>query len=104
MEQQTNTLAMISVGTGAAALLGSGCCCLPIASMIAQFLVPVLATTAIITGAIALQSVAEQGGGGLAKTGIGLGISTFILNIGMFLLALFTGVGLIGLAALLESL
>ena len=46
----------------------------------------------------------EQGGGGMAKLGIGLGIATFVLDIGMVALSFFMGVGLVSLIAILEAM
>ena len=104
MNSGSNTMAQVSVATGAASLLGSGCCCLPLVSYIAMAIVPPLAIAAIVTGVMAQSSAAEHGGGGMAKLGIGLGIATFVLDIGMVALSVFMGVGFVSLIAILGSM
>ena len=104
MNSGSNAMAQLSVAAGAASLLGSGCCCLPFVSYIAMAIVPPLAIAAIVTGVMALSSAAEHGGGGMAKMGIGLGIATFVLDIGMVALSFFMGVGLVSLAAILDAM
>ncbi len=104
MDSGSNTMAQVSVATGAASLIGSGCCCMPFVSYMAMAVVPPLAIAAIITGTMALSSAEEQGGGGMAKLGIGLGIATFVLDIGMVALSFFMGVGLVSLIAILEAM
>lgn len=87
MNDGQNTMGMISAVCGILAILGHGCCCLPIISYIAPFLVIILEMAAIITGVMARQQAAAQGGtDGLAMVGILSGSLAVLMSIGYVLL------------------
>jgi len=87
MNDGQNTMGMISAVCGILAILGHGCCCLPIISYIAPFLVVVLEVVAIVTGMMARQQAAAQGGtDSLAMVGILTGSLAVLMSIGYVLI------------------
>jgi hypothetical protein len=56
-----NAMGMVSAVCGILAVLGHGCCCVPIVSSIAPFLVIALETAAIVCGVLARQQAAAKG-------------------------------------------
>ncbi len=95
-----DTLAMVSVITGALALLSSLCCCIPLISYLAMVINPMLAVIAIVTGFLAHNdSALSPDKKTLAKVGIGLGIGNFVFIAVLVVIAI---VGFGGMAILPE--
>lgn len=75
-------LAIASLVCGVLALVGHGCCCLPIISYVAPFLVITFEMVALILGFVARSQAAEQGRSEpLAMAGIGLAIAAILMSL-----------------------
>lgn len=61
MNDGQNAMGMVSAVCGILAVLGHGCCCVPIISSIAPFLVIALEIVAIVCGLLARKQAAAQG-------------------------------------------
>ena len=82
MNEQGNVMSTISVVCGVLALFGHGCCCLPIISYIAPFIVIVLEILAIVTGFVARNQAAELGESDpLATLGLALGVIAVLMSL-----------------------
>ncbi len=93
-EAGPNAFAIASVVSGALTFLGSGCCCVPIVSLVAGFVVPVLGLVAVITGILGMMQAAETGSGrGLSIAGIGLGVVGVLVALGIFTMSIVLGAG-----------
>jgi len=89
---------MASVVLGSVALFGHVCCCIPIVSYAADFLIPLCEIGAIIVGLMALQEAKQLNEDPtMAKVGIGLGGAAICVSL-MFIVFVF------GIAAVLVVL
>jgi len=96
----TNVLAIVSLISGILSFVGSGCCCVPIISLLAMFGVPLLALVAIVTGILGISAASRTGTGkGMAITGIGLGVMGILTGIGLIVASMFLGIGVSALDA-----
>jgi hypothetical protein len=102
----SNTMALVSAISGALAIVGTGCCCVPIVSCFAQLIVPVLALVAIVTGILGMSKANELGGTGkgMAMAGIGMGVGAFLLGIVAVVVGMFLGAGMGALQGILENM
>lgn len=75
-------LAIASAVCGALALVGHGCCCLPIISYIAPMVVVTLELVGLILGFVARSQAAQEGRSEpVALAGIGLSIAAILVSI-----------------------
>lgn len=98
----SNTIATVSAGLGVAALLGTGCCCVPLVNYLAYLAVPVLALAAVVTGIVGMSQANTSGvGKSQAMVGIGAGAGSIVVGIGMVVVsAILYG----GLSAVLSNM
>ncbi len=95
-------MGMVSAVTGILAVLGHGCCCLPIVSYFAPFLVIILEIVSLITGVLARQQAAQNGEtDGLAMVGLISGGIAVLMSIAYVLLF---GSVIVGYLALIVGL
>lgn len=89
---ETNVLAVVSIITGGLAFLSSGCCCIPIASIFAAVVLPLLSLIGIVTGMLGLGQAKVSGQGkGLAMAGIGLSGAAVLVALSILLLTFVGG-------------
>ena len=96
-QTQPNTLAIASVVMGGISILTACVCCY-------GFPFNVLG---IVLGAVALSQISadpSQGGGALAKVGIGLGVGSFVMVALLFVFSLVFGLGFGMLGALADQM
>ena len=80
--QTTSPLGAVSVVLGSIALVGHICCCIPIVSYAADFLIPLLEVATLVTGVMAYQEAKASGEDAtLPMVGIGLGIGAVCVTL-----------------------
>jgi hypothetical protein len=85
-----NPFALVALITGILSLLGNGCCCVPIISILAIFAYPltaILMVVSLITGVLGVMRARANGEGmALAAVGLvasGVGVALLVLNIAL---------------------
>jgi hypothetical protein len=89
---ETNVLAVVSAIAGGLAFLSSGCCCVPILSIVSMLVLPVLSLVGIGTGIAGLGQAKVSGQGkGLAMVGIGLSAGAILMAVAAMSLSVVAG-------------
>lgn len=97
MEKKTlNPLSIVSLVAGILAILGHGCCCIPLIGVLFGLLVVLLEVVAIVTGVIANAQKEEGQSEPLAIAGIATGAVAALMSIVFFVLSF--GFGLLNVA------
>lgn len=87
MNDGQNVMGTVSAVCGFLAVIGHGCCCLPIISYIAPFIVIVLEIVALATGFLARSQAAQLGESDLMATiGLLLAVIAILMSIGYVVL------------------
>ena len=79
----TNQMAMASLVCGGVSIASSICCCVPLISIVAVFVVPTLGLAAIVTGVLGLQAANKMGGTGKTESIVGIVLGSFGVAAGL---------------------
>jgi hypothetical protein len=83
---QTNTLAIASLVFAMLAILGHGCCCLPIISYIAPFFVVAFEVLGLVLGLVAWSKRDPERGEPMAMVGIVASVVAMLMSLAYLLL------------------